>query len=183
MCGKSLLSACALVILANLAWGSSVTEISYSITSLGGASWQYNYNVSNISLSQPIKEVTISFDADSCRNLAVVAPTPAGWDAVIWQPEPFLHDAGGYDALTSGGGILGGQSVSGFMVRFDWLGAGAPGSQLYNIVNPVTFEMIDSGTTVPEPATLSILALGSLLLAGRKGLRHGRQVTQRRRML
>ena len=54
--------------------------------------------------------------------------------------------------LTLGGGILGGQSVSGFLVKFDWLGGGTPGSQLYKIVNPVTFETIDSGTTVPEPA-------------------------------
>jgi hypothetical protein len=165
---KSLLSACALVIVSNLAWGSNATEVAYSVTSLGGASWQYNYTVSNISLGQAVREVTINFDADSCRNLAVVAPSPAGWDAVVMQPEPFLHDTGVYDALTLGSGILGGQSISGFLVRFDWLGAGAPGSQSYQIVNPVTFETIESGSTVPEPATLSILGLGSLVLAKRR---------------
>ena len=178
MRSKSLLSACALMVLTNLVWGSSATEISYSLTSLGGASWQYNYTVKNLSLSQAVKEFTINFDADSCRNLAVVAPSPAGWDAIVMQPEPFLHDGGAYDALTSGGGILGGQNVSGFAVRFDWLGGGAPSSQLYNIVNPVTFETIDSGTTVPEPATLSIMAMGSLLLARRRGLT---QSSQRRK--
>jgi hypothetical protein len=171
MSGKSLLCACALVFLANLAWGSNATEISYSTTSLGGSSWQYNYKVSNISLGESVKEFTINFAADSCRNLAVVAPTPAGWSAIVMQPEPFLHDAGAYDALTVGGGILGGQSVSGFSVRFDWLGAGTPGSQLYQIVNPVTFATIDSGATVPEPATLSIMTLGSLVLSARRSRR------------
>jgi hypothetical protein len=174
MCNRSLLSACALLVFASLAWGSDATQVAYSANSLGNGRWQYDYTVTNTSLAPAVKEVTINFDAASCRNLAVVTPAPAGWDAIVIQPEPFLHDAGAYDALHSGAGILPGNVVSGFSVRFDWLGTGAPAAQWYEVVDPVTFATIDSGWTVPEPATLSILGLGSLLLARKRARRIGR---------
>jgi hypothetical protein len=168
MSGKSFLCACALILFANLAWGSNATQVSYNVTQIGSARWQYDYTVSNKSLSEAIKEFTVHFDAASCSNLALVTPSPAGWDAIVMQPEPLLHDGGAYDAVTLGGGILGGQNAGVFSVKFDWLGAGAPGSQLYEIVNPSTFATIDSGSTVPEPATLSVFGLGSLVLAARR---------------
>jgi hypothetical protein len=171
MCGRSLLSACALLIFTNLAWGSNATQVSYSASSLGGSSWQYNYTVSNVSLPQSVKEFTISFDPESCTNLTITTPPPGGWNAIVWQPEPFLHDAGAYDALHGGAGIAAGEVVGGFSVRFDWLGTGSPAAQWYEVVDPVTFATLDSGWTVPEPATLSVLGLGSLVLAARRSRR------------
>jgi hypothetical protein len=168
MCGKAYLCACALLVFTSLAWGSDATQVSYSASSLGNGRWQYDYTVTNTSLAPAIKEVTINFDAASCRNLAVVNPAPAGWDAIVIQPEPFLHDAGAYDALHSGAGIAIGDVVGGFSVRFDWLGTGSPAAQWYEVVDPVTFATIDSGWTVPEPATLSIMGLGWLVMAVRR---------------
>ena len=57
-----------------------------------------------------------------------------------------------------------GQSVEGFTVSFDWLGTGLPGSQPFEIINPLDSQTIDSGNTVPEPATLLLFALGTIFL-------------------
>jgi hypothetical protein len=168
MSGRSLLGACALAIFANLAWGSNATQISYSVNSLGDNHWQYNYTVSNVSLPQPIKEFTINFDPQLCTNLTITTPPPGGWNAIVWQPEPFLGDGGAYDALNSGAGIAIGEVVAGFSVRFDWLGTGSPAAQWYEVVDTVTFATLDSGWTVPEPAALSVFVLGSLVLARRR---------------
>ena len=75
-------------------------------------------------------------------------------------------------------GIGIGQNVSGFTVSFDWLGTGDPGSQFYEIIDPDTFDTIDSGFTVPEPAILPLLALGVLAL--RKKCRVTKPMTKHR---
>jgi len=54
--------------------------------------------------------------------------------------------------------------VAGFAVSFDWLGTGEPGAQFYEIIDPDTFETIDSGWTVPEPGTICLLSFGGLVL-------------------
>lgn len=145
------------------------TQVDYTLTDLGGGSWQYEYQVGNISLSVPIEEFTIYFDYGSYDNLSVSTPaTPADWDQIVWQVEPVLGDPGGYDALSTNLSIDIGESLSGFSVTFDWLGIGEPGSQYYEIIDPVTFGTIDSGYTVPEPATCLLLLSGGVLLRRRK---------------
>ncbi|MCJ7777536.1 MAG: PEP-CTERM sorting domain-containing protein [Sedimentisphaerales bacterium] len=153
------------------------TEIRYQTSDLGSGRWQYNYDVTNISLTVPIEEFTIWFDYGLYKNLAVETPdTPVGWDQIVIQPELVLGDDGYYDALALTSGIGVGQMVSGFAVRFDWLGTGVPGPQFYEIIDPVTFETIDSGWTIPEPATLLVLGLGSLILKRiNRGVRRGRR--------
>jgi hypothetical protein len=164
MSTRPFLCFCAILVSTTLAWASDPTQISYTTTPLGGARWQYDYSIANENFSPAVKEVTIRFDMGQYQNLAV-AEAPAGWNAIVWQPDPFLNDAGAYDALHSGAGIAMGDVVGGFSVRFDWLGTGSPASQYYEVVDPVTFATLASGWTVPEPATLGILAIGSLLLA------------------
>lgn len=135
----------------------------------GPARWQYTYDVTNISLTKPIVEFTIWFDYGLYENLAIETPaTPAGWDQIVWQPEPVLLDDGGYDAKGLGAGIGVGQRVSGFALSFDWLGVSEPGPQFYEIIDPATLETIDSGMTIPEPATLLLLGLGGLFLRRRQ---------------
>lgn len=143
------------------------TQIRYDIADLGLGRWQYTYEVSNISLfPEPIEEFTIWFGVGSYDNLTIATldPPASNWDEIVWQPEPFLGDDGGYDALATGLSINVGESVTGFSVSFDWLGTGSPGSQFYEIINPTTFETIGSGYTVPEPATLLLFGLGGLAL-------------------
>lgn len=156
-----------------VAFGALSTEIRYEVAELGSGKWRYSYDVTNISLTQEIREFTIWFDYELYKNLATQTPEPlkSSWDEIVIQPEPVLQDDGFYDALTLTSGIGQGQTVSGFSVSFDWLGTGQPGSQFYEIIDPATFETLDSGWTIPEPTTLLLLGLGCLVL-NRKRVRH-----------
>jgi hypothetical protein len=145
------------------------TEIRYQTSDLGSGRWQYTYDVTNISLTVPIEEFTLWFDYGLYTNLAIKTPDPpaSNWSEIVLQPEPVLQDDGAYDAkvlrLRWGVGID--EMVSGFAVSFDWLGdAVVPGAQFYEIIDPVTYQTIDSGYTIPEPATIFLLGLGSLAL-------------------
>lgn len=159
---------------AAVAFGVPMTQIQYEISDLGSGQWQYTYNVMNISLSVPIEEFTIWFDFGLYDGLAFETPDPPAddWDEIVLQPEPVLGDDGAYDAKAEvwNPGIGVGETVSGFSVSFDWLGAGEPASQFYEIIDPVTFETIGSGETVPEPATLWLVGLGALALRRKKNL-------------
>lgn len=153
-------------ITAAVSLGVPVTQIYYQVDYFGAGRWQYSYKVSNISLPGPIEEFTIWFDYGLYDNLTVetLDPPAGNWSEIVIQPEPVLSDDGYYDAKALYPGIGIGQSVSDFAVGFDWLGVGEPGPQLYEILDPVTFKTIDSGTTIPEPATLLLLGLGTLAL-------------------
>jgi len=148
----------------------TVTKICYEAAELGSGRWQYTYEVTNISLTPAIEEFTIWFDFGSFDNLSVdtLDPPAGNWDEIVIQPEPVLNDDGYYDALVLGVGIGIGESVSGFSVSFDWLGSGEPGSQFYEIINPDTFETLDSGWTIPEPATLLLLGISGIVLRRKK---------------
>jgi len=149
-------------------FGVPKTQIWYSAEELAGGRWQYNYEVANISLTVPIEEFTIWFEYGLYDNLAVETPPvlpPGGWDEIVIQPEPVLEDDGAYDAKALGVGVEIGHTAGPFAVSFNWLGDSVmPGSQFYEIINPLTFETIDSGMTIPEPATLLLLGLSGLLL-------------------
>ena len=151
------------------------TDIYYSVTDLGGDRWQYTYDVYNLNLPLPgdeIEEFTIWFGIGDYDNLAIetLDPPSSSWDEVTWDPEPFLGDDGGYDALATGLNIAIGENVSGFAVSFDWLGTGDPGSQFYEIIDKVAFDTIDSGYTVPEPATMLLFGIGGLILLKKRSV-------------
>ncbi|MBI4582349.1 MAG: hypothetical protein HY718_21825, partial [Planctomycetes bacterium] len=103
--------------------------ISYDLTAFGGGRWRYDYDVTNVSLADPIREFTIWFDHSLYQDLVLATPDPlaADWSELVVQPAPSLHDDGFYDALKMSGGITAGAHVGGFAVEFDWLGAGLPG--------------------------------------------------------
>ena len=157
------------------------TSISYDVQSLGGAVWEYTYTVANDTLASDIEEFTIWFDLGLYENLVATA-TPADWDPLVIQPDPGIPDDGFYDALALVAGIAPGDSLGGFSVSFDYLGGGTPGAQLFEVIDPATFDLLDEGTTaraaagpgpggpaIPEPATGLLLGMGLAgLLVGRQ---------------
>jgi hypothetical protein len=151
-------------------FGVLLTEVRYQVDDLGSGQWQYTYDVTNINLTEGIKEFTIWFDYDLYANLAIgtLDPPAGNWSEIVWQPEPVLEDPGGYDALAKNLDIGVGEHVYGFVVSFDWLGEGLPDSQSYEIINPVTFETIDSGYTIPEPSTTILMVLGGIIFLKKK---------------
>lgn len=148
------------------------TTVGFTATNLTGNTWEVAYTITNDTLAQDIDEFTIFFDANLFQNLTV-GNTPADWDPLVIQPDPGLPDDGFYDALALVAGIAPGATLSGFSVVFDFLGSGTPGAQPFDIVDPVTFDALDSGTTqravVPVPAALWLFGSGLLGLAGANG--------------
>lgn len=149
---------------------SMATLITYAVQNVGGNTWQYNYQVENNTLNVAIEEFSIYFDVGLYQNLTL-ATAPSGWDPLLIQPDPLLPDAGFYDALALISGIAPLDSLSGFGVQFDFLGVGTPGPQTFEILDPLTFLVLDSGLTqVAGNGTVAEPLTGWLLLAGLLGI-------------
>lgn len=146
--------------------------VTYQATALGGDAWRYDYVVKNDGSPAVIQEFTIFFELGLYADLAVAA-SPAGWDAQVVQPDANIPADGFFDALDLGAGLLSGEEAL-FSVTFTYSGAGTPGAQSFDIVDPLTFAVIDSGRTlaavpVPEPGTAwLLLAAAAALLVWRR---------------
>jgi hypothetical protein len=90
--------------------------ITYSSTSLGGNSWQYDYTVVNDTLGSPLEEFTIFFDLGSYDTIAIVG-TPVGWDGLAIQPDAGNADDGSGDYLALTDGLSPGASQGGFVYK------------------------------------------------------------------
>jgi hypothetical protein len=164
----------------------AATVIRYNLMNLDENRWEYRYAVENSTLSEPIEEFSIYFDLGPDSSVLhadlTVTGMPAGWDGLLLRPDPRLPHAGLFDALAIGGGIDSGLALDGFAVQFTWFGVGAPTLQRYEILDPRTFGVIESGFTVegtpppthiPEPSMLMLFATasGGLLLFRLRRLR------------
>ena len=142
-----------------------------------GNTWEYSYSVNNDTLASDIEEFSIYFDLGLYENLAL-ATAPANWDPLALDPDLSIPDDGLYDALALVSGIAPGDMLSGFFVRFDYLGSGIPGSQFFEIVDPNTFAVLDSGNTmsasVPEPETIWLMGVGLVGILFRISKTHSR---------
>jgi len=150
------------------------TTISYDATNISGNTWEYSYSVSNDTLASDIEEFSIYFDLGLYKNLTL-ASAPVGWDPIAFDTDPNLPDDGLYNAFALVSGIALGDMLSGFSIQFDFLGTGVPGSQFFEILDPFTFSVLDSGNTqlasapVPEPEMLWLIGLGLMgMLLGKK---------------
>ena len=145
-------------------------DVIFDVLPAGTDQWQYTYTVQNTGSGYIIDEFTVFFDAALYENISVegIQPPSSDWDVLVWN-SAFAGSPGGYDALSTGGGVAQGQEVSGFRVTFDWLGTGLPGSQYYEIVNPLDYSRIlESGWTtsavIPAPGALALALTGLAFL-------------------
>lgn len=142
------------------------TIIEFSTVQLDSDTWRYDYSVFNDTLAAPLEEFSVYFDLSLYANLRS-ALAPDQWDPLVLQPDPALPAEGLYDALVLADGIAPGGSLGGFSIVFDWLGSGTPAAQPFDVLDPLTFAVIEAGTTipaamaVPEPTVVSLL-LGAL---------------------
>jgi hypothetical protein len=167
----------------SLSTTAEATEIDYSITGFGGNAWRYSYTVSNTSLSTPISEFTVYFDRALYSSLAPTG-APFEWDPLVAQPDANLPANGFYDALSFGAGLAPGETLSSFLVDFNYLGEGTPGSQPFDIVDSSIepIGLLDSGQTklgapstgLPEPNPSWLLLIGAGLCGALHALRSKR---------
>lgn len=155
------------------------TTISYKTINVTGNIWRYEYSLINDSLSDPIDEFTIYFDRNSFSNLNVDS-SPLDWDSIVIQPDFGIPSDGFFDALALGPGLAPSATVAGFIVSFEFLGGGTPGSQRFEIIDPRNFDILDSGLTVattappppphavPEPNSIALLAFAFFALLARR---------------
>ncbi len=156
--------------------------ITFEATNIAGSEWRYDYVLSAEEGEDPITEFTIFFGVGAFTDAELRAlVAPIGWDGLIGVVDPLLPADGYVDFLALSGSAAGvpGSSIGGFSVVFDWFGTGAPGSQLFDILDAETFTLIRSGVTtpadrpvnVPEPGTLWLMAIGLLCMLAPRGMR------------
>ena len=140
------------------------------------ASYRYEYTVTNngsLGAGVPVESFAIIFDSALYDefSLAIVSTNPpaSDWDEQIFGTGLLIEPA--YDAFALAGGIADGISVAGFAVQFDWLAAGMPARKPFEVYDPNSFDLLETGTTrsatasVPEPSTLALLVVPAAALA------------------
>jgi hypothetical protein len=189
---KMAVAACAAALVAPLwAGNAGATTIEYTLTDIGapGTDYRYVFNVINDgSLGAAIEWFDIEFPGPNYLagqpynegSLSIVTGNPpsADWDEQLLGYVSGLQPST-YDVFALGSGIADGTSQGGFAVEFIWLGAGTPGAQAFNIYDPDTFDVLETGTTVeatgpgpgplPVPTPLALMGVGlGLLTAWRR---------------
>jgi len=141
--------------------------VDYTATNISGNQWRYDYTINNPTPGLAFDEVTIYF-AEGVYELLTDATAPAGWDPLAIDPDSGIPADGFYDVLNLGGLLGDGETVTGFSVNFNFLGAGTPGAQSFDLILSQDFSITYSGRTaafgtpgqVPEPTSLALVALG-----------------------
>lgn len=155
-----------------LGQSANAATINSIYTPLGGNSWTVDFTVLADGTPASLSGFTVFFSETDFSNLLVMG-SPASWDSLVAQPDTGIPAAGFFDSvmLDRSLGLSTGQSQGGFVVKFDYLGAGAPGSLHYEITDE-NFQLLASGQTavVPEPASWAQLfgGLGLLALLARR---------------
>lgn len=153
-------------------------SVSYSLLSLGGSSWEYDYTIASSSPSLSFDEITIYFGADTATGLSLAA-SPAGWSPVVIQSDASIPADGYLDVVSPTGPLANASSVCGFAVDFTYLATGAPGAQTFQLYNSADFTLQYSGVTtaaattvpaVPEPSSFALFlgGIGALWSAKRR---------------
>ncbi len=165
----------ALTVLCSPVAAGLITQIDYELVDLGGGRWQYNYQIANLTADVPVSEASFQFNGALYANLEVASQNiPTGWnESADVQPNvgPPKWD-GLYAVWTEGPGVGLGQTSRWFSVSFDWLGAGQPHSQEYEVFD-ANFARLDMGQTqlIPEPTTVILLVSGLVICFRRRRIK------------
>lgn len=164
-----ILAASALIFSALPAVSSQSVSIEYKLFDLddslgpGGDYWACEYVVTQ---SEPVFTETIGFTVYFPPSLYRSLEDPpqfvnGDWDLITLQPVPELPADGLYDALSLSATP---SLVDAFVTRFVWLGGPStyPGAQAFDVnqfdINGDFLGVLQSGMTIPEPATGVLLA-------------------------
>ncbi len=150
---------------------SHAINITYNLVALGGNNYRYDYTVQNdgtLGSGVAVELFDINFDTSLYQESSLVIstqpPLSTSWDENILASAPGIPAV--YDVFALSGGIGDGASATGFSVAFTWLGGQqAPGSQSFDIFDPNTFALLESGATTAS-STVPVPAAGWLMLSG-----------------
>ena len=150
----------------------SRAQVSYSVESLGGSSWEYAYNVVNPTDTLEFDEITIYFEVSTFSSLVILS-SPPGWGPLVIQPDPGIPADGYLDVVSPTGFLREGAPVGSFVVSASYSGVGVPGPQHFELYDSSTFILQDAGTTalsggglpsIPEPNSCELFAFGIAML-------------------
>ncbi len=140
--------------------------VTYALTSLGGNDYSVEFSVENNTLGAPIEEFTIFFPVGDYENISILA-SPLDWDGLAIEPDIGIPDDGFADWLALGAPIAVDATLGGFVAMFTYLGSGAPGDFLFDIIDPNTFATLESGvatlaagTPIPIPGAVWLFGVG-----------------------
>jgi hypothetical protein len=161
-----------LLVLATQAFADTPPSIQYTLIPLGGNVYQYVYSITNNGTfpgGASVKLFDIFFDSSLYQKSSLQIVTPSSlqsqWSEVLLAVIPPVIPAE-YDALSLQGGIPVGNTVTGFSVKFTWLGQGLPGPQLFQVSDPTTFQVLQVGQTALAPISVPAASTLSLILVG-----------------
>jgi hypothetical protein len=183
-------TAASLVTLAAALWTGTAQAIfiEYELADLGSNKYRYEYTVTNdgtLSGVAPVEAFLIAFDESLYKETSLqhVTPGPLStqWYEEILGSVPAISPPD-YSADTSTNliqAIANGASLGKFIVEFEWIGLGLPGSQPFEIydldnTDPVNqpWLLVESGQTqlkqadqVPEPTVLALFGMGFLVMS------------------
>jgi len=140
----------------------SATAVDLADTTPGEDLWEYQYSVSNASLSSG-QEISIPFDFTLYGNLQSPPQTAnAGWNLLSLQPDPFGESDGRFVAQA----IAASPSLANpFTLTFVWLGTGTPGPQPFTIYDSSHFPLAVGVTTPTNPPAAPVIRLKPLATA------------------
>lgn len=147
------------------------TVMSATTTNIAGNIWESRYTITNNTTSA-IQWFTIYFKFDLYENFVYIPTAEVGAEWDVFAVEPFLSSDGFVDAFSFGEGIAVGQSLTNFVVRYNFLGQDLPGNQSFEVynANDSVPTPVDSGEVdvkiVPEPAVILLFGVGLLALIG-----------------
>ena len=137
----------------------------------------YRYTVHNDSLGVPISDIAVFFPAENTSEFSDYtldsAVTPPGWTMSLVPGSAIDLGAYGDAYVMTSGEIPVGGSLGNFEITFTYSGTGTPGSQMFKIFDPSTFDVLETGYTIPEShgvpdggSTLGCMLLAVALFAG-----------------